>query len=182
MTYLTFAITLVVNSLLLATLIRSWKWPAQRIWPPPKRASWQFIWTWTLVVLLCLGLFALAVLDWDTFVFAHWSRFILAAIFIVLGNAVAWWGVAVLSLSTTAGLKGQVVTHGPYRFSRNPQYLGDIAILIGTGFLANSLLVWLVVAPAVILCIVAPFAEELWLTEQYGEQYERYRRKVRRFL
>lgn len=177
-----FAITSVVNLVILATVVQSWLWPARRVWPPPGRDSWQFWWTWTLVGLLCSGILLLAILDWNTFVFPHWSRFIPGGGLFTLGNALAWWGVAVLSLSSTAGLSGDLVTSGPYRFSRNPQYLGDIAILIGVGLLTNSLLVSLAVLPAVISCIIVPLAEEPWLAEQYGEQYERYKQSVRRFL
>jgi protein-S-isoprenylcysteine O-methyltransferase Ste14 len=36
-----------------------------------------------------------------------------------------------LSLHATSGLAGELVTDGPYRYSRNPQYVAYIAIVLG---------------------------------------------------
>ena len=74
------------------------------------------------------------------------------------------------------------VPAGPYRFTRNPQYVGDTALLLGLGIVANSELLWVTHALAALCFIVAPLSEEAWLAEQYGEEYERYRRKTPRFL
>ena len=37
----------------------------------------------------------------------------------------------------TSGLKGGFVSDGPYRFTRNPQYVGDIVFFIGVGVIAT---------------------------------------------
>lgn len=56
-----------------------------------------------------------------------------------------------------------LVRRGPYRFSRNPQYVGFIVGLIGWVFLSSSRLALPASFAGVIPLIVVPFAEEGWL-------------------
>jgi hypothetical protein len=58
---------------------------------------------------------------------------------------VAWWGCAVLGAKSTIGLAGGLITDGPYRFTRKPQYIGDILIAVGFVLIVNS---WLVFWPS----------------------------------
>jgi protein-S-isoprenylcysteine O-methyltransferase Ste14 len=80
------------------------------------------------------------------------------------------------------GLKEALVEAGPYRFTRNPQYVGDIFLLLGWAIVCNSLQTWVVSILAAVWFALAPFTEELWLREQYGEAYEAYRHRVPRYL
>jgi protein-S-isoprenylcysteine O-methyltransferase Ste14 len=76
-----------------------------------------------------------------------------------------------------------LVTVGVFRFTRNPMYLGMVLALAGTAILLGSLAPWIpVVALAVLLdrAFVAP--EERRLAEIFTDQYEQYRRSVRRWL
>ena len=76
-----------------------------------------------------------------------------------------------------------IVDAGPYRFTRNPIYLGMIVGLIGLAIAFDSL--WLLVA-------LVPFAlvirygvvarEEAYLERKFGDVYRRYRSRVRRWL
>jgi len=76
-----------------------------------------------------------------------------------------------------------IVDAGPYRFTRNPIYLGMIVGLIGLAIAFDSL--WLLVA-------LIPFAlvirhgviarEEAYLERKFGDVYRRYRSRVRRWL
>ena len=76
-----------------------------------------------------------------------------------------------------------LVTGGPYRFTRNPMYLGLTLLLLGVAALQGSLGAFLPV-PAFVLIIQKRFVEgeERFLTEIFGEQYLSYRRRVRRWL
>ena len=76
-----------------------------------------------------------------------------------------------------------LVLHGPYRFTRNPMYLGLGLAYLGAALLVNS--VWPVVLfPAVILLVqrwvIAP--EEAYLERKFGAEYRAYRARVRRWL
>lgn len=67
-------------------------------------------------------------------------------------------------------------------FTRNPQYVGDTVLFLGLSIIANSQLLWITHALLALWFIIAPLSEEVWLKEQYGEEYERYRREAPRFL
>ena len=177
-----FFIVIAVELLLAGSLLASIVWPDRRIWPPPGKWSWQFWWIWSLTILSLLGLFAVAALDWNTFVFAHWSRLVLGGLLFVGGSAFAMWGVFTLSWHASAGLEARLVTTGPYRFTRNPQYVGDFAVLLGIAVFSNSLLAMILSVVGIICFWMAPFAEEPWLRQQYGAEYEQYCRMVPRFF
>jgi protein-S-isoprenylcysteine O-methyltransferase Ste14 len=69
-----------------------------------------------------------------------------------------------------------------YRFSRNPQYVADIAMIVGWIVLCASTGAALIGFAGIAVLIAAPFAEEPWLQAQYGSAFEDYRATVRRFL
>ena len=76
-----------------------------------------------------------------------------------------------------------LVTDGPYRFTRNPMYLGMACLYCGAALAADAL--WsLAFLPLVLLIVdrlIIP-REEAHLSESFGQQYERYRLRVRRWL
>lgn len=76
-----------------------------------------------------------------------------------------------------------LVVEGPYRFSRNPMYLGGLLILGGAGLLLGSLTPWLVVLLLAWLAtahFIVP--EERDLERQFGERYLESKRRVRRWI
>ena len=75
-----------------------------------------------------------------------------------------------------------LVTSGVYRFTRNPQYLGDIALVAGYAILCNSQFVYITGLIGILWFLLAPFTEEPWLRREYGEAYERYASRVPRFI
>ena len=76
-----------------------------------------------------------------------------------------------------------LVTDGPYRFTRNPMYIGMACAYAGAAIAASTL--WpLAFLPGVLFVIdraIIP-REERHLAERFGEVYERYRRRVPRWL
>lgn len=76
-----------------------------------------------------------------------------------------------------------LVVTGPYRWTRNPMYVGLTAILLGIGLLAGS---WpFLLGPLVFLLLMHAFRvphEERALAEAFGADFEEYRRRVRRWL
>ena len=93
-----------------------------------------------------------------------------------------WWDVHHIGMDATSGAAAELVTSGLCSFSRNPQYVADICILIEIGLLSAVLWVWLIIAVGVVALILAPFAEEPWLQEKYGVVFDTYRVSTRRFL
>jgi protein-S-isoprenylcysteine O-methyltransferase Ste14 len=71
------------------------------------------------------------------------------------------------------------VVIGPYRYTRNPLYLGVVLIALGAGILDSSafLLVWTVALLCWYWFLVIPF-EERELLALFGDSYARYRKNV----
>ncbi len=177
-----FFIVLGIELLLACSLLAGIAWPDRRVWPPPGKPSWQFWWIWTLTVSSLLGLFLVAAIDWNTFVFEHWSRFLLGGSLFVGGSVFALWGVFTIGWGATTGLKARLITTGPYRYTRNPQYVGDFAVLLGIAVFSNSLLAMILSIAGIFCFWMTPLAEEPWLRQQYGRDYEEYCRAVPRFF
>ena len=81
-----------------------------------------------------------------------------------------------------APTKTLVVT-GSYRFVRNPMYVAVISLILGQALLFGS--VWTLVYGLFGWLIVHLFVlgyEEPTLSRSYGEQYDRYRANVRRWI
>ena len=77
----------------------------------------------------------------------------------------------------------ELVLRGPYRFTRNPMYLGLTCIQIGLGLLLNNLWVSLLAAFSLLVVhIIAVVPEERYLIKKFGDSYKGYLIKVRRYL
>lgn len=76
-----------------------------------------------------------------------------------------------------------LVTHGPYRFTRNPMYVGLVLITLGVGILQGSVGAFLPI-PFFVWLIRTSFilGEERFLEGLFGDQYLDYKRSVRRWL
>ena len=179
---LVFGITVIFELLLGTGLIVSLLYPKYRVWPPPKKGSWQYWYIHFSTESSIFCFFVLGFLDWDTFFLNHWLRFVFASILVAVGGIVFLWGLRTLTVNTSLGLKGKLVTEGPYRYSRNPQYLGTVLFFSGTMLLFNSLYQFVTVTIGVIWFLLAAFVEEPWLRDQFKEEYDTYCKKVPRFI
>jgi protein-S-isoprenylcysteine O-methyltransferase Ste14 len=73
--------------------------------------------------------------------------------------------------------------HGPFRFSRNPQYLSVNIIYTGIAISFNAL--WPIVFLPVVLVIMREGVikrEERYLERKFGEEYLSYKARVRRWI
>lgn len=88
-------------------------------------------------------------------------------------------GTTVKPFETSSAL----VTDGLFRYSRNPMYLGMMAMLLGLWLLLGTLSA-LVVLPVFFWLVRQRFVlpEEQAMAAQFGTAYEQYRSKVRRWL
>jgi protein-S-isoprenylcysteine O-methyltransferase Ste14 len=182
MKFVLFIVLLLVNFLLLLGVTISILFPKFRIWPPPRRNSWQFWVSWVFSAIGMGGVPLIGILDVGTLSYVHWSRLLVGGFIILIGGGFAYWGTLTLSAHQSLGLEGKLVTAGPYRFTRNPQYLGFI-LLYGGVILATSSFMALVTGIIVMLLfVILPFSEEPWLRQQYGKSYEEYCESVPRFI
>jgi protein-S-isoprenylcysteine O-methyltransferase Ste14 len=76
-----------------------------------------------------------------------------------------------------------LITSGPYRFSRHPMYAFMTLILLGAAVFLGSLTAF--VGPILFLVVVElvfiPKEEEA-MAEAFGEEYVKYRRRVRKWI
>jgi protein-S-isoprenylcysteine O-methyltransferase Ste14 len=110
-------------------------------------------------------------------------------ILVVAGAALAFAGVVAFRRERTTvnpltpNASSAVVSHGVYRFSRNPMYLGFLVALAGWAvYLSN-------VASALLLPVFVAYMnqyqikpEERALLAKFGEQYAQYMSRVRRWI
>lgn len=117
---------------------------------------------------------------------AHTITLIGVAVFI-LGAIVAAWGLILFHRGRTTTTPGEssrtFVTRGPYRFTRNPMYIGlTLAYLGEAGYLHQ---IWpLALLPLVLAYLnwtVIPL-EESRLSETFGSAYNDYRARVGRWI
>jgi protein-S-isoprenylcysteine O-methyltransferase Ste14 len=76
-----------------------------------------------------------------------------------------------------------LVTSGPFRWSRNPIYVGVIFVVISIGILLNS--IWITLSAllvAFLLHFVLVLPEEEYLTRLFREQYRSYKANTRRWV
>ncbi len=76
-----------------------------------------------------------------------------------------------------------LIRTGPFRYSRNPLYVAVVLLILGAGVWANSLWIWLMVAPLVFVMNRAVIVrEERHLERRFGADYLEYKQAVRRWL
>lgn len=76
-----------------------------------------------------------------------------------------------------------LVVSGPFRISRNPLYLSLLCLYAGVALLIDSLWLLLITVPLIAVLRVAVIGpEERYLERKFGEEYRRYRSRVRRWL
>jgi protein-S-isoprenylcysteine O-methyltransferase Ste14 len=80
--------------------------------------------------------------------------------------------------SPAAGL----ITSGPFRFSRNPIYLGMLVTLVGWMLLIPALLSFIILIGAILNLRHQALEEEEYLIRTYGPDYETWAREVGRFV
>ena len=77
----------------------------------------------------------------------------------------------------------EIVVHGPFKFTRNPMYLGMIIFCIGFAVILSD--VWILILTPVCGWLIYYFAirhEEAYLEEKFGDAYRAYKTGVRRWV
>jgi protein-S-isoprenylcysteine O-methyltransferase Ste14 len=124
------------------------------------------------------------------FPLAHWLEFpwkYFGIVLIILGFILSAGSFILfrrLGTQSHPGVKATVlVTKGPFRYTRNPMYLGLVAMLFGLAILLGSISP-LIVIPIMIWILHVKFIlrEEKWMESWFGESYLEYKKKTRRWL
>lgn len=109
-------------------------------------------------------------------------------ILVAAGVAVLVWALALHYRSAPQGWPLRMrpfylLTLGPYRFTRNPMYLGGLAIWFGWAAFYGSAAVFVgfVLLAALFNAVVTPWEERV-CEEEFGDVYRRYRSEVPRWF
>jgi protein-S-isoprenylcysteine O-methyltransferase Ste14 len=136
---------------------------------------------------ICLGLMALLRWRWPVAILFPRSWSFLGAIAVLVGLLVGFAGLVQFRRANTNILPFReadtLVTTGPFRYTRNPMYLGLALVLLGAWVLMGAL------SPIVGVAIFVVAAdrwyirfEERMLQQKFAADFTAYRSKVRRWL
>jgi protein-S-isoprenylcysteine O-methyltransferase Ste14 len=139
---------------------------------------------WALAVIAGLALDWLAPLP---FVPADLPAGWLGALVFAFALALAAWAIVTMTRAgsnvPTNRPTTTIVESGPYRFTRNPIYLGMFGGLIGLAIAFDTLWLLLVLVPfALVIRYGVVAREETYLERKFGDLYRGYRLRVRRWL
>ena len=109
------------------------------------------------------------------------------ATFVLIGLALAALAVRRFRLAGTSVIPSEpstaLVIAGPYRFTRNPIYIGFTLAYFGFAIVLTSMWVLLLLVPVlVILQRGVVLAEEAYLERKFGDAYRKYKARVPRWL
>ena len=112
----------------------------------------------------------------------------LALVVGICGLLLSGWGERIFAAEKTEILPAsptntKLVTRGPFRYTRNPMYLGLVMMALGFALYFGTLPFYIVPVLLFLLCNFSfvPF-EEAKMLRQFGDQYTDYLRRVRRWV
>jgi len=150
-------------------------------------AFWCYRFDHTNASAALLRLFGVHSLELDLITDRHLIQcaFAVAGLICILGAALRTWGAAYLRSDvvhdSSLRLEG-VVADGPYRYVRNPLYLGGILLAIGFGLLASRIGFVVAVVGMTLFTYRLIRREEAALLETHGEAYRRFLNAVPRLV
>jgi len=112
------------------------------------------------------------------------TAFAFGAFLLLLAALLRTWAAAYLQSSVVqdANLHTEaVVADGPYRYMRNPLYLGGLLLTVGVGFLASRVGFVFMVGGMTLLYFRLMGLEEANLAREQGDSYREFCRRVPRF-
>jgi protein-S-isoprenylcysteine O-methyltransferase Ste14 len=115
------------------------------------------------------------------------ARWVGGGIVFVAGLALLIWAASTFRQAGTEVQTSQpttrIVAKGPYRYSRNPIYIGMFLGLVGLAIAFNSLWLIVLLVPFYLVIRYGVVArEEAYLERKFGDIYGAYKARVRRWL
>jgi protein-S-isoprenylcysteine O-methyltransferase Ste14 len=139
---------------------------------------------WALAFFAGLAMDGLYPMPWIS---DAWPNIWIGAAVFAAAFALAVWAIVTIRRSGTAVETRKptttIIAHGPYRFTRNPIYLGMLLGLTGLAVGFNSLWILAALIPFYFVIRYGVVArEEAYLERKFGQVYLDYRSRVRRWL
>ncbi len=173
----TYVSTISLLSLLAAAYVKGFR----GLWPPGSRYMLILGWAWYA----------------STYVAALWLSFLesslplrgplwkVLGLFLAIagGSLLLWAFKAFRSARRVAGAElDGLISSGPYRYMRNPQYVGSVIALLGITLIQGSLHLLAFTALQATIFHFLALLEERELERRFGEEYLEYRRKTPRYI
>ena len=112
MTQALLGIILLADLFLLLVIAVSVFFPKHRIWPPPKKDTWQQWVSWTLFTIVMFGVPLIGVLDFRSLGIDYLLEFLVGGLLFALGLGIDIWGTKTLSAKQSMGDTGEIITSG----------------------------------------------------------------------
>jgi protein-S-isoprenylcysteine O-methyltransferase Ste14 len=112
---------------------------------------------------------------------------VIAVLLLAAGFGLIFWSMGLFWRAGTSPLPmrpaTELVRTGPYRWSRNPMYLGMLLLYAGVALLFDVFwaLMLTPVVPALVVWLVIR-REERYLEEKFGGEYRRYKEQAGRWV
>ena len=117
----------------------------------------------------------------------NYPFYLIGFLFFIIGTVLNIWADQLLKKQKTTVKPNEkptvLIETGAFKISRNPMYLGMALILFGAGFILGSITSFIgsIIFVAAMEIAFIP-QEEKNLREQFGEEFEKYKKKVRRWI
>ena len=79
-------------------------------------------------------------------------------------------------------MPNRILDHGPYKFTRNPMYLGHLIFLTGLAITFWSWFALILLAARAVWFHMRVLHDEARLQQAFGADYDRYRARVKRWI
>jgi protein-S-isoprenylcysteine O-methyltransferase Ste14 len=117
----------------------------------------------------------------------YYPFYLIGFLFFVLGTGLNIWADQLLKKQKTTVKPNEnptsLIETGAFKISRNPMYLGMTLALLGAGFILGSITSFIGALLFIVTMEIAFIPmEEKNLQEQFGETFENYKKKVRRWV
>lgn len=173
--------TLVADVVLIIGYVVSAVAPDHRVWPIGD-STWRWWFNWSALSVVFAGFPVLAYRDWNSSRITSTPLRIGGALLSVVGMACSLSALFELGWMESSGRVGELRTDGIYAYTRNPQSVGFVTFIVGTLLAVNSRKLAVHGLLTAVIYLLFPFAEEPWLREHYGDEYETYCDQTPRFV
>ena len=110
----------------------------------------------------------------------------LGTVWFYTGLPIALLGLAIYTMVmvsfATTPLDREVISKGPFRYSRHPMYLSSSLAYIGVGIACASWLFLLLTVAYTVLSLISAIPEERFLLKKYGHAYGEYVNRTPRWI
>ena len=154
-----------------------------QFFPPPSKQSWQHraflaLFRLYLYPLICLSVIVFQPLGGTRAL----MQYGVGGVLLLIGFGMAVRITLFMGWRNAFGEKLGLMTTGWFALSRNPIYVFTWLGMIGWAMLANSWMITFLLSAWAVMYLVAPYFEEPWLEAEYGDDYLKYKKSVRRFV